>query len=190
MNAVSLNEKYRRVYPDIPAALARETAEKAVEAANRFPELSPALEAWEKGGMVRDVVVPTDCSLLETAKALCPGKPDVPLACVLLALHKSKEAPGIPSAAGIFCRVDKRVFENNEEIISAFKADGEWVFLGKTAAEDENAKVEYEKAELWRAVKRVPGMLPLLLFPLFGEGTVIAREGGYCSVHCPDVIPK
>lgn len=184
-----LEIRYRTTYglEDNPEDVGRLIAD-AVYAAEQYPELEKPLRFWmDEKPVFGDVVMEKHASLMETAELLCEEEPDIPLACRLMYLHCSGKCPGIITAAGELCLADRRIFEDDEKICTAFKTEDGWVFLGESASvkDTDGDSPEYTGCELWQMMERAPKLLPLILYPFFAEGTVIYRDNGVYTVQCP-----
>ena len=182
-----LENRYRQTYglEENPEDV-KYIIEDAVHAAAQYPELEKPLRLWMEGKPVfGDVVLEKHASLMETAELLCEDDPDIPLACRLMYLHCSGTCPGILAVAGELCLADRKIFDNDEKIYTAFKTEDGWGFLGESTSLTEEDSPEYTGCELWQMMERAPKLLPLIAYPFFAEGTVIYREGDVYTVQCP-----
>lgn len=181
-----LERRYAEVYaPDISAEDVHQIVADAVAATELFPALEKPLLLWMNGSPIFGDVLPTEhVSLMDIAERLCETEPDVVLACRLIYLHCSGICPGIVSTAGEYCFADRRIFDNDEPICTAFKTEDGWAFLGRSAA-DSTENTAYVGCELWQVIERVPKLLPLIAYPFFATGTVVCKEDGAYVVRCP-----
>lgn len=132
----------------------------------------PVIE-WLNGKVECTEVVVNGFSLREVAEALNGGRPNIPIAALLLYLEANQPDPyrAIAAVAGEVCVADRRLIEDGIPCSIAVRSGGEWFFF----LEEEQGSEWLREYQLWQILLLNP-RLTLQIAYEHPDGTVLVLE--------------